>query len=70
MTDDSFLKDPEYLFTLLTAIVKKHGGELTMTEEDFLCVTTQDLVGLFVDPKNNEITLKVLNTGASIEEIL
>ena len=29
-----YMNDPEYLFAVLTAIVKKAGGKLTLTKEE------------------------------------
>ena len=29
-----YLKDPEYLFSIITMLVKKNGGKITLTEEE------------------------------------
>ena len=64
MTDEkkkkSYLSDPKYLFTLLTAIVKKDGGRLEITEEDMMKVTSKDMVTLAYDRKNKTIILQSL----------
>ena len=56
----SYLSDPKYLFTLLTAIVKKDGGRLEITEEDMMKVTSKDMVTLAYDRKNKTIILQSL----------
>ena len=39
------LDDSQWLFTVLTALVKKNGGELKITEETVLEVSKKDVVG-------------------------
>tara|TARA_B100000029_G_scaffold459429_1_gene489521 strand:+ start:150 stop:377 length:228 start_codon:yes stop_codon:yes gene_type:complete len=56
-----FLNNPKYLFTLLTAIVKKNGGEIDLTVEDFTCVTRHDLVSMYYDKKTRTVTLKAVD---------
>jgi len=56
----SYLSDPKYLFTLLTAIVKKQGGRIEVTEEDMTKVTTKDMVTLSYDIKSRTIILQSL----------
>ena len=64
MTDEkkkkSYLGDPKYLFTLLTAIVKRDGGGLVITEVDMLKVSSKDMVTLAYDRKNSSIILQSL----------
>ena len=31
---NQYLNDPEYLFSILTALVKKNDGKITITEEE------------------------------------
>ena len=57
------LNDPQYLFVMLTAIVKKYGGEITITKDDLACVTKSDLVSLSVNPKTQAIILKAVTLG-------
>ena len=59
---NKYLDDPEYLFALLTAIVKREGGELTISEEEIEQVTKNDLMGMYWKPKRNELILKILKT--------
>lgn len=57
------LNDPQYLFVLLTALVKKYGGEVTITKDDLACVTKSDMVSLSVNPKTQDIILKAVTLG-------
>ena len=59
---NKYLDDPEYLFALLTAIVKREGGELTISEEVIEQVTKNDLMGMFWKTKRKELILKILKT--------
>lgn len=53
------LKNKDYVFTLLTAVVKKEGGEVRLTEEEMCRVTKQDVVKLLWDQKKNEVVIQV-----------
>ena len=55
MSDDYF-SDPSFLATMLVAIVKKNGNEVTMSEEDVAKVKTGDKITLKYDKENGEIT--------------
>ena len=57
------LNDPQYLFVMLTAIVKKYGGEITITKSDLACVTKSDLVSMSINPKTQDIILKAITLG-------
>jgi hypothetical protein len=60
------LKNQEYLFTLLTALVKKNGGEIRISEKDLCTVTKQDLVTLLWDNTKNEVVLQTVGTTAGV----
>ena len=45
------MNDPEYLFAVLTAIVKKAGGTLTLTKEELTLAQKGDLIGMYYEPK-------------------
>ena len=60
------LKSKEYVFTLLTALVKKSGGEVRISEEDLCKVTKQDLVTLLWDNTTNEVVLQTVDTVGAI----
>jgi len=53
-----YLQDPDYLFSLLTMLVKKNGGKITITEEEMKNVSTGDLIGMYFEPKTGSIILK------------
>ncbi len=53
------LKNKEYAFTLLTALVKRAGGEVRLSESELATVTKKHVVALYWDQKTDEIVLKV-----------
>ena len=60
MSQDKYLSDPEYLFSLLTCLVKKNNGVIRITQEELKEVTSGDLLGMYWDPLNKEILLKTV----------
>ncbi len=55
---DKYLNDPDYLFSILTMLVKKNGGKITITEEEMKNVSTGDLIGMYYEPKTGNLILK------------
>ena len=53
-----YLQDPEYLFSILTMLVKKNGGKITITEEEMKNVSKGDLIGMYYEPKTGNLILK------------
>jgi len=53
-----YLQDPEYLFSILTAIVKKSGGKIVITEKELESVTKGDFLGMYYEPKTGNLILK------------
>ena len=53
-----YLQDPEYLFSILTMLVKKNGGKITITEEEMKNVSKGDLIGMYYEPKTGNMILK------------
>jgi S-adenosylhomocysteine hydrolase len=53
-----YLQDPEYLFSILTIIVKKNGGKITLTEKEMKNVSKGDLIGMYFEPKTGNLILK------------
>ena len=53
-----YLQDPEYLFGILTMLVKKNGGKIVLTEEEMKQVSTGDLIGMYYEPKTGNLILK------------
>ena len=55
-------QDPEYLFGILTMLVKKNGGKITITEEEMKNVSKGDLIGMYYEPKTGNLILKEVDT--------
>jgi|TARA_A200000159_G_scaffold135570_1_gene134722 hypothetical protein len=55
---NKYMNDPEYLFAVLTAIVKKAGGSLTLTKEELTLAQKGDLIGMYYEPKTDSIIFK------------
>ena len=53
-----YLQDPEYLFGILTMLVKKNGGRITITEDEMKNVSKGDLIGMYYEPKTGNLILK------------
>tara|TARA_Y100000592_G_scaffold101044_1_gene184918 strand:+ start:2573 stop:2815 length:243 start_codon:yes stop_codon:yes gene_type:complete len=53
-----YLQDPDYLFSLLTMLVKKNSGKIVITEEEMKNVSTGDLIGMYYEPKTGNLVLK------------
>ena len=56
-----YLSDPEYLFSILTILVKKNGGKITLTEEEVKNVSKGDLVGMYYEPETGNLILKEID---------
>ena len=57
---ESFLNDPRYLTTLVTALVKKFDGEIRISQTEMEEVRLSDLVTMYYDVTTNEIILTSL----------
>tara|TARA_R100001594_G_C3918226_1_gene235065 strand:+ start:274 stop:516 length:243 start_codon:yes stop_codon:yes gene_type:complete len=53
-----YLQDPEYLFSIVTMLVKKNGGKITLTEAEMKSVSKGDLIGMYYEPKTGNLILK------------
>ncbi len=53
-----YLQDPDYLFSILTILVKKNGGKITLTEEEMKSVSKGDLIGMYFEPRTGNLILK------------
>ena len=56
-----YLQDPEYLFSIVTMLVKKNGGKIIITEEEMKNISTGDLIGMYFEPKTGNLILKEVN---------
>lgn len=52
------LSDPDFLFSVLTAIVKKSGGKIIITEKELLNISKGDFLGMYYEPKTGNLILK------------
>ena len=57
-----YLQDPEYLFGIVTMLVKKNGGKIIITEEEMKSVSKGDLIGMYYEPKTGSLILKEVNS--------
>ena len=55
--DRSALSDPQMLFTLLTALVKREGGKIVISEDEMDAVSTGDMMTMYYDKAAKEIIL-------------
>lgn len=53
-----YLQDPEYLFSVITMLVKKNGGKIVITEKEMKNVSIGDLIGMYYEPKTGNLILK------------
>ena len=63
------LKSSDSMFTLLTAIIKKQGGTIRITEEELCTVTNKDLVALSWDKKTKEVVLTLGLPQSPVNEL-
>lgn len=59
---NKYMNDPDYLFAVLTAIVKKYGGSITLTKEELTLAQMGDLIGMYYEPKTDSIVFKEVDT--------
>ena len=59
---NKYMNDPDYLFAVLTAIVKKYGGSITLTKEALTLAQMGDLIGMYYEPKTDSIVFKEVDT--------
>jgi hypothetical protein len=53
------LDNKEYIFILLTSLIKRAGGELRIAEDQILNVYNTDVVTLLWDKTTKEIVLQI-----------
>ena len=56
------MNDPDYLFAVLTAVVKKYGGTITLSKEELSAASMGDLIGMYYEPKTDSIIFKEVDT--------
>ena len=55
---NKYMTDPDYLFAVLTAMVKKFGGSITLSKEELSAAQKGDLIGMYYEPKTDSIVFK------------
>ena len=58
-TENSILRNRDHLFTFLTALIKRNGGELILTEQEIMDVQKNDMVSMKYDQENKKIIFEV-----------
>jgi len=53
----AMMKSPAYLTTLITVLINKIGGSVRLTETDFLDITSDEFVSVFVDTDDASLLL-------------
>ena len=66
--DRKNLNDQQMLFTIITALVKKEGGELIVTPSDMDAVKKEDMLLMYFDKKTENIILTNHIKAAPTEE--
>ena len=62
-----YLNDPEYLFSLLTALVKKNDGKIIITKEELNDVSMGDLIGMYYEPETGNVILKEVDPKDALQ---
>lgn len=52
------LSDPDFLFSILTAIVKQSGGKIVLTKDEYENISKGDYLGMYFEPKTESLILK------------
>jgi hypothetical protein len=52
------LSDPDFLFSILTAIVKQCGGKIVLTKDEYSDISKGDYLGMYFEPKTESLILK------------
>jgi hypothetical protein len=52
------LSDPNFLFSILTAIVKQSGGKIVLTKDEYENISKGDFLGMYYEPKTETLILK------------
>ena len=73
MTNDDdllLLQDPQFLMVLISAIVKKSGGSISINVRDVEDITSADALGLFKDVDDPDtFVLKIVKRSEYLDEI-
>jgi len=64
------LDDKEHLFTMLSALIKKFGGEVKITKKDLENIKPSEGLSLIYDPVKKEIILKFIEMGLKKDNVI
>jgi len=53
-----YMQDPDFLFSVLAMLVKKNGGNITITEKEMKDISKGDLIGMYYEPETGDLILK------------
>lgn len=59
---NKYMTDPDYLFAVLTAMVKKFGGSISLSKDELAAAQKGDLIGMYYEPKTDSIVFKEVGT--------
>ncbi len=62
-----YLKDPDYLFNIIVALVKKNGGEIVLTKEEINSVTKGDTIGMYYETKTGNTIFKKVDKKDALQ---
>ena len=62
-----YLKDADYLFNVIAALVKKNGGELIITKEELSNISKGDLIGMYYEPKTGNTIFKKVDKKDTLQ---
>ena len=64
---NQYLNDPEYLFSLLTALVKKNNGKIIITKKELNDVSMGDLIGMYYELETGNVILKEVDPKDALQ---
>jgi hypothetical protein len=64
------LDDKEHLFTMLSALIKKFGGEVKITKKDLENIKPSEGLSLIYDPVKKEIILRFIEMGLKKDNVI
>ena len=64
------LDDKDHLFTMLSALIKKFGGEVRITKKDLESIKPSEGLSLVYDPVKKEIILRFIEMGLKKDNVI
>ena len=66
---DPSLDNKETLFLLLSALLKRNGGSVTIDEEELIAVTKNDIITMKFNKATSSVVLELIANFDSNEEL-